>query len=223
MSFGYVVELDCPPRAALGGALPAATKMIEGARLEPAAGCLPCCTPGEPPGCIGVIAAPITAHAEQWLVRRLPDRLDGVAGAILRESLAQVSGQGARALRAEGRLAAKQPAVRQYGSALMPRRPTVTSDDVLEVLLCAGDIEPPHGLAVLIDLDAIRIDGERPDALADAAPLAALIQNPGQRGERVRFAIEAEAGDDQSIAELKAYLRAVWAGFVADVKVRVFG
>jgi hypothetical protein len=222
MSFGYVVDYRCAPKDALGGTLAAAGRIAEGATLRPTESCAACQLAAAPgAGCIGVVATPISAAAEEWLLRRLPESIEGIAGVVVKQAVATgFLGNRARPLRAAGKLGGPHPIERHWGGFF--RRFTVTGDQLFEQLFCAGDVEPAHGLAILVQLGAIAVDGAAPGADASGAGLAELAGAPADRARRTQCTITETTGDEQQVAELKRYLRALYAGFCLDVPVRVF-
>src|SRR5262249_47811928 len=144
MSFGYVIDFECAPKDALGGVRGAPTRLAEGASLEPDMNkdrCTACSltTPGEL-GCIGIVTTPISVEGERWLCERLPGTLETISGEVLKQTVA-AGFQGARGkeLRKQGKLASRGTFERSWGSFF--RRFTLTSDQLLEQMFCAGDIE----------------------------------------------------------------------------------
>lgn len=215
-AFGFVVDDRSPDKVAAGGAPAFAAKLAEEPCDETshAANCRTCALLQRPFACVGVIPTPLPANVEEWLVQRLPDDLESVGGFLLRKAIGDFGYDGARArdLRAAGRLEAPGPFERHYGPFF--RRFVVSSEQILEELLCAGDIAPAHALAVLMHLQAIDVDGAVPKKLEDGDKLGALIENPGDRQTRTRCNVS--AGDP-----LGPLVQALWAAFVLDCDVFV--
>jgi hypothetical protein len=226
MSFGYVVDFACPPKQVLGGTLAAATRVAEGARLAPdASACAPCVIAcrgavAEGPACLGIVTTPVSAEAERWLAARLPEALESLPGEVLKQAV-QAGFQGARAaeLRRAGKLAAKAPFTRGWGGLF--RRFTVTTDQLIEQMFCAGDVEPAHALAILVQLGAVSVDGRVPVALDEGAGLAEVTAETAGRRARTQCAVTPTAADDASIAELKRFLSSLHAAFCVDARVIV--
>ncbi len=221
MSFGFVVDDRGPDKT--GGAVAWAAKLAEHPVDETAhaAGCPSCLLLGRPLACVGMIPTPLSAHCEEWLVRRLPEDIESVSGFLLRKAIGDFGYDGARAkeLRAKGRLAAKGPFERHYGPFF--RRFVVSSEQILEELLCAGDIAPAHGLAILMHLQALELDGKLPQVLdSDGPKLGQIVSEPATRRDRTRLAIDLP-DEDPSLAGTKSLLAALYAGFVLDVDVYV--
>jgi hypothetical protein len=216
MAFGFVVDDRGPDKQ--GGALAFAAQLAERPLDEAAhvAGCPSCALVGRF-GCVGQVATPIPAAVERWLVERLPADLESVGGFLLRKAIGDFGYDGARArdLRKRGGLAAAGPFERHYGPFF--RRFVVSSEQVVEELLCAGDVAPAHALAVLMHLGAIEVDGRVPTALDDGAKLGELIEHPQDRRARTKFALAPV--EDPAIAQVVALLAALWAGFVLDADV----
>ena len=224
MGFGFVVDDRGPDKASVGGAVKFAARLAEHPIDEPAhrQRCPSCKLLAPPYTCVGLLPTPITAPAERWLIERLPKEIETVAGFLLRKAIGDFGYDGARArtLRSQGRLEAKGAFERHYGP--FYRRFVVSSEQLLEELVCAGDIAPSHALAILIHLGALELDGSAPDSLdTDGPKLGQLIERPLDRKKRTRFALEPSEGDDASLAGLKAMLAALWAGFVLDADVFV--
>ena len=223
MSFGFVVDDRGADKQAAGGAVAFAAKLAEQPVDESAhvASCPSCKLLGHF-GCVGVIATPLSAALERWLVARLPEDIESVSGFLLRKAIGDFGYDGARAreLRKRGALEAAGAFERHYGPFF--RRFVVSSEQILEELVCAGDIAPAHGLACLIHLGALTVDGKPPVSLdTDGPKLGPLVEQPATRRERTRFQLDAAQDDDASIAGVRALLEALWAGFVLDADVFV--
>jgi hypothetical protein len=221
-SWGFVVDDRGPDKK--GGAVAWAAKLSESPVDESAhaASCPSCVLIGRPMGCVGLVPGPLTAAAEEWLVRRLPDDIESLPGFLLRKAIGDFGYDGARAreLRKAGRLSAPGPFERHYGPFF--RRFVVSSEQIIEELLCAGDVAPSHALAILLHLQAIEVDGALPLDLDKQGPtLGPLVEQPATRRERTRFAISPDSGADPSLAGLQALLGALHAGFVLDVDVYI--
>jgi hypothetical protein len=164
----------------------------------------------------------LSARVEEWLVQRLPEDIESVGGFLLRKAIGDFGYDGGRAreLRAQGRLEAAGPFERHYGPFF--RRFVVSSEQLLEELLCAGDIAPSHALAVLMHLGAIEVDGQLPVSLnTEGEKLGQLIEHPDQRAARTRFTLSPDEHDDPALAGVKSLLAALYAGFVLDSDVFV--
>ena len=219
-AIGWIVDDGCPPKR--DGAAAFAARLAEsdappaGHRAE----CRACALLGEDLGCVGVVAAKVSRDAEIWLLRRLPDDLESLPGVLLRQFLseAKVDGKGGEALRKLGLLEAQAPTPRHWGPFF--RRVTITSDQVLQAMFAAGDVEPPHALALLVHLGAIDVDGEPPASPEHGPKLGEVVTDVAARRERTACRVSAASADASTLA-MERWLRALWAGFVLDCPVRV--
>ncbi len=229
--FGFVVDDLAPDKVAAGGprefALALADRAVAGeGGAAHLAQCPTCRLLDEPWACVGVIPTPLSAAVERWLVDRLPDDIESLPGFLVRKALGDFDyrGEFARRLRADGMLEAPVPFTRHFGPAFFPWRGfTVSSEQLLEELLGAGDVEPPHALACLAHLGAITVDGRVLLGMDEGVRYGEVIEKPAERRERTACLVAVEAQDDARLAALKRYLRALWAGFATDAAVRVFG
>jgi hypothetical protein len=216
MSWGFVVDDRAPDKVAAGGAPEFAAQLAEKGcdEVSHAANCRTCKLLGSPLSCVGVVPAPIPAAVEEWLVKRLPDDIESVGGFLLRKAIGDFGYDGARAaeLRKNKRLEAPGPFERHYGPFF--RRFVVSSEQILEELLCAGDIAPSHALAILMHLQAIEVDGSIPVKMEEGDKLGSLIEAPADRAKRTKHNVT-EPGAIQNL------VRALWAGFVLDCDVFV--
>lgn len=127
----------------------------EGARLHGyehyCIGC-PANVLGEPFGCYGYLAYPIPAAAEEWLMARLPDALDSTAGRLLQAGIADFNynGDTIRDMRRQGMFFDRGKAVERSWRTGLMRRWTLTSDQVLHMMIGLGNLQSAHcGLLVL--------------------------------------------------------------------------
>jgi hypothetical protein len=219
--FGFIVDDRSPDKVSAGGAPAFAAKLAESPCDESShvANCRTCQLLGRPFACVGVVAAPIAPRVEEWLVQRLPEDIESVGGFLLRKAIGDFGYDGARAraLREAGRLAAPGPFERHYGPFF--RRFVVSSEQVLEELLCAGDIAPSHALAVLMHLGAIDVDGAVPTRLEDGDKLGALVEKPDERRARTKCNVALDGSGE--LRPIQSMLQALWAGFVLDCDVYV--
>ena len=227
MAFGWVVDDGCADKVKAGGAGEFALSLAD-AKEEPdgaahAASCGACRVLGEPLACLGLIPSPIPAAVERWLVERLPVDIESLPGFLLRKAIGDFGYDGSegKRLRGVGMLAAPGPFTRHFGPFF--RRFTVSSEQLVEEMLCAGDVDPAHGLAILVHLSLIAVDGALPLKMEDGQKLGALIGDPASRASRTACLVEIAADEDSGLVPLKRFLRGLWAGFVEDAPVKVFG
>ncbi len=223
MAFGFVVDDDSAEKRAAGGAGAFALALSERPSVSGhRAGCPSCRLLDEELGCVGLIATPISAAAERWLVDRLPEEIESLPGFLLRKAIEEFGyrGEFGKSLRAQRDLAAPEPFTRHFGPFF--RRFTVSSEQLVEELLGAGDIAPAHALACLIHFGAITVDGNVLLSLEEGRLYGELMERPGERSGRTRCTIAAD-GEDESVQAFQRLLRALWAAFVLDATVKMFG
>jgi hypothetical protein len=222
---GWVVDDEGPDKAAAGGAGPFAISLAEREQDGDAhlARCPSCKELGEPFGCVGLVPTPLATVAERWLVDRLPEDIESLPGFLLRKAVGDFDYTGAfgKALRSKGLLEAPGPFTRHFGPFF--RRFTVSSEQLLEELLGAGDVAPTHALACLIHLGAIAVDGRVLGTLDEGQIYGELVEHRELRAKRTKCTIELSDGDPEAIAALKRYLRGLWVGFALDASVKIFG
>jgi hypothetical protein len=229
VAFGFAIDDDAPDKQAAGGAGAFAAQLAEREHDDAAhrAACPSCraldeAGQGEPFACVGVIPTPLSAAVEKWLVSRLPEDIESLPGFLLRKAIGDFDyrGEFGAAMREHQLLEAPGAFTRHFGPFF--RRFTVSSEQLLEELLGAGDVAPPHALAVLAHLGLVTVDGKQLLALDQGAAYGELVQDAASRRARTRCAVELDGSDDESLAALKRYLRALWAGFACDATVKVF-
>jgi len=123
------------------------------------AGC-PANSRGEPFGCYGYLPYPISAATEAWLLARLPESLDGGAGQLLRAAVRDVGYDGGRIRdmrrRGETFFERNKPAQRTWRCGWT--RWTLTSDQLLQMLIGLGNLHPEHCALLALCLDIIPHD-----------------------------------------------------------------
>lgn len=133
-------------------------------------------------GCGGVIEHPISAAAERWLLRRLPDDLDTPAARGLLIGLHDLKADSAevdrlRALRRHYEL--RRPLRRRWGG-LLRGRTVVTSSQMLQLALPGGSLPPQQArllataLGYLDERHAPRVDADMACGPQDDASVRAL-------------------------------------------------
>ena len=224
IGIGWVVNDGCAPKQKAGGpdefarSLADLTSAPAGHRDD----CPTCRLLNEDLACVGILTAPIATHAEEWLAARLPAKLESLPGLLLTRQLlaGNIKGTGTRALRKLCLFEAPGPFVRHWGPFF--RRITITTDQILEEMFMAGDVQPAHALGLLVHLGGIAVDGAVPDQPADGARLAEVIERVDARRDRTRSTVVIDQEDTSSVLELKRFLRALYAGFVEDCEVKVY-
>jgi hypothetical protein len=111
-----------------------------------------------PFGCIGKINYPIESVAEAWLVSRLPEDADSPSLSLLFKFLKELEVDGAPVHQIRSRsniLQSKSPATKTWGS--WPNKKQISSDQLLQMLLFAGDARPQNAqlLTKLLNLSGV--------------------------------------------------------------------
>jgi hypothetical protein len=221
--FGWVVDDDSPTKRAAGGPAAFAEKLMTGeAKPCDPSSCPTCALLDEELACVGVIEAPIAPETEEWLAGRLPPTMESLPGTLLRQNFkdSAITGAGGEALRKRGLCAAPKPFTKHYGPFF--RGYTVSTDQLIEQMLCAGDIQPAHALAILVHLGGIAVDDEVPASPDDGPRLSEIVESPGTREKRTLCTIHIDDDDPRSTVQIKRFLRALYAAFVQDTELRVF-
>ncbi len=163
--------------------------------------------------CTQSLSLPLSAAAEHWLVQQVAPAGSRAFDLFRTAADRHGYGEGNRFgnWRKAGFLEAKEAVTEQRGDFLL------TSDQVLNEMLLVGDIMPPHGLGLLLHLQALRAtDGRTGDELLD---LLEGVSGSGSAEEapQIEFALAPEKGEDPSIAEIKFLLYAVYRAFSLEV------
>lgn len=187
----------------------------EAAALDPlesyCVGC-PANAAGRPFGCINFVQYPLSARGESWLLRQLPMPTATLVWLLLRETVTEMGYMGASVapLRGNGIY---------FENATAPSRMLgelhVNADQAFEMLFMLGHVEPAQAGALLLFFGGLRRDVERDDI--------ALILNRGLPPELLRarfpFLHAPEAAEDNTTAELKEFLHALYYGWSLNTRV----
>ncbi len=152
---------------------------------------------GRPFGCMGRVSYPLSGMGEAWLLNRLPEPIEPLVWLLLRQGIEEFGydGRTARGLREGGRTIFEEERTiyRPLGEI------TVTSDQVFEMTFLLGNLQPNHIGVLLLFYGAIERDLEA-DTIMHIGTL------PLDERARFSFVIEPAADDDETTAELKAFL-----------------
>lgn len=163
-----------------------------------------------PFGCNGFIQYPISAAAETWLLDRLPVPDDTIIWMLLRQGVREFGYDGTTVnpLRAasDAYFEARQPANRRLGEM------TIDANQVFEMMFGVGNIQPNHAALLLLFAHAIPRTIEA-DAIMNIAPA------PPDVASKHPFLLQEDANDDRTIAELKAFFRALYMAWSLHVPV----
>lgn len=126
----------------------------------------------EPCGCYGYVRYPILGKAEQWLMSLLPKDLNTTAGQLLRRAVADFAydGEPMRELRQDPTFFEDQRPVRQRWGGLLSGRWELTSDQLLQMMFCVGDVQPIHAAMLALFLGLLPHDTD-PAVLGDRTKL----------------------------------------------------
>jgi hypothetical protein len=152
-------------------------------------------------GCSGAINYPISAQAEQWVLDRLPESLDGsVRGGLLKAFVKSFGRNGRLVDASRSRCCDLQKAlVRTWGRGLFGST-KCTSSMILGNLYLVGEVQPLHGATVAYLLGAV---DQPPTEDKRFDPQWVLNMN--------------QLPDDGSIAQIASMLLALYRAYELDV------
>lgn len=156
---------------------------------------------GESFGCIGQIHYPISGVSEIWLLNRLPNPTEPLPWLLLRQGIEEMQSDGSRVnpMRAPGQPFFQEAGVLARGLGEF----VANTNQLFEMLFMVGHIRPSYAGTLLLFFGAIRRDMEADEVLA-------ISRSPEDALERYPFLLQAEADDDTSITEFKAFLHALY-------------
>jgi hypothetical protein len=165
---------------------------------------------GDPFGCMGRISYPLSPFGEAWLLNRLPEPTDTLVWLLLREGIMKFGydGSTARGLREAGNtiFSERRTIQRELGEI------TVNSDQVFEMTFLLGHIQPNHAAILLLFFGAL----DR--SLFEADQIMRIGTMPLDEREEYDFQITISADDDQTTAELKQFLYALYLAWQLNVR-----
>lgn len=168
-----------------------------------------------PFGCWGYLNYPITGFEEAWLIARLPDSLETMAGKFLCKSIAdfRFDGRPVRAMRGQGGafLERRKPVKRRWGGMFSGR--TIDSNQLLHMMLFVGAIQPSHGALLCLFF------GLGPHDLPPAE-IADLMSVPARR-ETVLEELPGTRAGEQGEGRVAEFLNAARRACVLDVDLLV--
>lgn len=175
------------------------------------AGC-PANRTGMPFGCNGFIQYPITAAAEKWLLDRLPTPDDTLIWSLLRLGVKEFKYDGASVepLRAasDTYFEARRPGTRMLGELRLD------ANQLFEMIFAVGSIQPNHGALLLLFAHAI------PRTL-EADEIMHITPAPSDVETKHPFLLKPEQTDDRTIAEFKAFFRALYMAWKLNVSLQI--
>jgi hypothetical protein len=183
--------------------------------LDAVAGHCATCPAGLRPAfaCHRRIRYPIPEHVEEWLMARLPRKLDCTAGALLARGLGEFGWDGApvAGLRAHGTTFFESRA--PYGVRWASEDGTleVSSDQVFQMMFMVGDLAPTHSLMLALFCGVIPHDISLQD-LKDRAGRARSLE-----------AVDLPVQPDADIEQLAAFLRTLALAARLEVSIMIDG
>lgn len=156
---------------------------------------------GEAFGCFGQIQYPISGVAEIWLLNRLPNPTEPLPWLLLRQGVEELQSDGTavNAMRAPGQPFFQEAGVLARGLGEF----VVNTNQLFEMLFMVGHIQPSYAGTLLLFFGAIRRDMEADEILA-------ISRSPEDALEKYPFLLEPEFDDDNSITQIKDFLRALY-------------
>lgn len=163
-------------------------------------------------GCIGQIDYPLSGKGEAWLLDQMPPPDDALVWLLLKQGVEdfQYDGKTVEALRqqTESYFEDNQPAIRSLGEFMLNANQTFEMMFVLR----DGAIYPNHGAILLLFAGAISRDIEAKDIIK-------LTPRPADAEARFPFLLKDAPNDDNTIAQLKGFFKALWMGWMLNVRV----
>lgn len=163
-------------------------------------------------GCMGFIQYPISSAAEEWMMDRLPVPDDTLVWLLLRQGVEEFNydGSSVQPLRAASDIyfESQQVIDRKLGEF------TVTSNQLFEMMFGVGNINPNHAALILLFLGAISRELE-------ADEIMSITPAPSDANQKHPFILKPEKSDDNTIAEIKAFLYALYRAWSLDVGLKL--
>lgn len=162
---------------------------------------------GKSVGCSGAINYPISAKAEEWLLSRLPDELEGIfLGELLKKFIKGFGCNGRRVDSQRGNSSLyelRRPVERKWGKGLFGTT-KCTSSMILANLYSLGNVEPAHGAMMAYFLGAL-----------DGVPA-------GSNGLSTKWILDVDQlPDDPTTRQLASMLHAFHAAYLIQVPVYI--
>jgi hypothetical protein len=130
-----------------------------------------------PFGCYGYISYPIKVETEEWLMSRLPEKIESTAGNLLRSAIRdfRYDGSPLTNMRKQGHFFEKStPVKRKWGSFLSKWE--LTSDQLLQMMFCLGALHPSHTTMLMLFLGILPHNIE-PQQIQNPASLGTILPN----------------------------------------------
>jgi len=163
-------------------------------------------------GCTGQIEYPLSGKGEAWLLDQMPPPDDTLIWLLLKQGVDefQYDGKTVEALRqqTDSYFEDNVPAIRSLGEFMLNANQTFEMMFVLR----EGAIYPNHGAILLLFAAAITRDIE-------ANMMMKLVPRPADAEKRYPFKHVEQPDDDATILQLKGFFKALWLGWILNVRV----
>lgn len=167
---------------------------------------------GRPFGCFGFIHYPISSRAEYWLLDQLPVPDEALTWLLLRKGIEefQYDGSSVRPLREANDVyfEDRQPLVRRLGEF------SIDANQLFEMIFAVGPIFPNHAALLLLFLHAINREMEA-DTIMNITPAVPDVE------QHYPLIIQHERGDDDTLYELKEFIRSLYIAWKLNVSLLV--
>jgi hypothetical protein len=167
---------------------------------------------GRPFGCIDYIEYPISGAGEAWLLDRMPVPDDTLVWLLLKQGVEEFKYDGASIVplrsASDAYFEDSEPASRILGEFVLD------ANQVFEMLFAVGAVNPNHSAILLLFTGAIPRDVEAEDVMH-------LTPAPADVESRFPFLLRPSPDEDLTVAQLKAFLHALYIGWKLHVAVLV--
>jgi len=187
----------------------------EAAQLTPLAhhckGC-PANVTGRPFGCINFIQYPISRAAEKWLLDQLPVPDEPLIWLLLKQGIQefQYDGGSIKSMRNSDGTYFEEHLVMQRRLGEF----SIDANQLFEMIFGVGNIQPNHGALLLLFLNAIDRDLE-------ANTIMGITPAPPDAETRYPFLMQVTDHDDETIAQLKVFLYAMYTAWKLNVTLKL--
>lgn len=169
---------------------------------------------GKPFGCMNFIQYPISHTAENWLLDRLPTPDDALIWLLLKQGVEDFQYDGAtlKPLREmpDVYFTHTEPARRLLGEFVFD------ADQLFEMLLAVGHINPNHAALLLLFLHAVRRDIEADEIMNIRSAPDAQNRYPLLLNEE-----DAARNPDRSIREFAVFIKALYTGWKMQIRILI--
>ncbi len=163
-------------------------------------------------GCTGQIEYPLSGKGEAWLLDQMPPPDDTLVWLLLKQGVDefQYDGKSVEVLRqqTDSYFEDNSPAVRSLGEFML------NANQTFEMLFVLREpaIYPHHASVLMMFAGAISRDME-------ANLMMNLVPRPADAETRFPFKLQEQADDDRTTQQFKAFFKALWLGWILNVRV----